>query len=282
MKKILLIIMSLSLVLCGCSDSISNLSDTTTTPSMQPSVIPATSNDIFTLTAEELVDQLQTSGMPLNKTLVHNDKNDAMLGKKDFYISKVDFEDREVTSINGDSLYGGSIETFRTEIDALNRKKYFDDDKSDPYKSLIYQYKNILIFTSYFFSEDKVKQYNDALTEILLNKNQSIIPTIIPTPDLPYDDYLNLQLSSTSWTSYFEQGYENIDYQLKKVDGAYYYYTVSANKPKIKIVDLYMINVNSMHLEFICRVKNEEMTVYYDGFTKEECQDIIDMERLDK
>lgn len=109
-------------------------------------------------------------------------------------------------------------------------------------------------------------------------------PTLVPiiTPELPYDDFTNMQMSSAAWMSYFKQGYENIDYELKMVDGNYYYYTVSAEKPKIKITDLYIYNIASGNLEFVCRIKNDNMEIYYDEFTEKECQEMIDMEQLDK
>lgn len=46
--------------------------------------------------------------------------------------------------------------------------------------------------------------------------------TIKPTPDLPYHDFTNMQLSVVAWRSYFEQGYNDIEYELKMVDGGYY------------------------------------------------------------
>lgn len=109
-----------------------------------------------------------------------------------------------------------------------------------------------------------------------------VTPTLAPTPELPYDDFTNMQMSSAAWMSYFEQGYEDIEYELKKVDRNYYYYTVAAAKPKIEIIDLYIYNIASGHLEFICRQKNDNINIYYPEFTELECKEIINMEQLDK
>lgn len=79
------------------------------------------------LTAEEIVTELQAAGLPIDNIIVYTEESDEnnLLGRPNQYISKVNFADTTVEQRSDlSSPVGGSIETFNNAEDLKSRKEY--------------------------------------------------------------------------------------------------------------------------------------------------------------
>lgn len=87
-------------------------------------------------TAEQLVSELKSAGLPIGNVIVYDEKTDVneLLGRPNQYISKVNFADNTVEQgEDKENPVGGTIETFNNSADLKARKEYVEEiTKSSP------------------------------------------------------------------------------------------------------------------------------------------------------
>jgi len=123
MKKVITIILSiamLTILFVGCS---------ATSAKATASASSAKASKPSTLTAGEIVNQLNAAGLPVDEIIVYTAETDTnrLLGRPNQYISKTNFADTTVAQ-SGDASnpVGGSIETFSNAADLKARKDYLE------------------------------------------------------------------------------------------------------------------------------------------------------------
>ena len=145
MKKALAII-TLLVFICGC---------TAKTP---------------TLSANEYVEKLKESDLPIGDVIVYTAENDVnkLLGRPNQYISKVNFADTTLEQYDVENPAGGSVEVFESGKDVEARKAYIDSiaEASPMFAEYSYISGTALLRLNKSLTPDQAKLYSDAFGEI--------------------------------------------------------------------------------------------------------------------
>ena len=98
------------------------------------------------MTAEQVVSELQRGSLPIDGIIVYDENTDenGLLGRPNQYISKVNFADTRLEQFDPASPNGGTIEVFTSASD-LNRRKAHNEMVMEKYP----------IFTEYLFVHGK-------------------------------------------------------------------------------------------------------------------------------
>ena len=136
-----------------------DLDSITPVPSSTPG--PAT----YGLSADEICSKMMKNGMPISGFIKYTMANDPerVMGTDNGYISRSDFQDKNVPSVRG------AVEVFKSGNDAMARQTEvnarIEDGDRDP--ELIYRYDNVILRLPSPFTEDQGLQYEDALRKVL-------------------------------------------------------------------------------------------------------------------
>lgn len=121
--------------------------------------------------AEELVTELKTSGLPIDNIIVYDEKTDVneLLGRPNQYVSKVNFADTTAEQPDDkENPVGGTIETFSNFADLKSRKEYVEEiTKSSPlFAQYIYVNGNYLLRIDHDVTPENAKKYEEAFSKI--------------------------------------------------------------------------------------------------------------------
>lgn len=148
-KILLLLLVSGLLVVSGCSST----------------------NDTE-LTAEEIVEQLKESGLPIENEIIYTEETDPndLLGRPNQYSSKVNFADDRIEQYDAETdPVGGTVEVFESNKDAKERHDYIESVSEGVAFLQEYMYLNgkVLLRVSYDLTPEQAEEYNTKLTVII-------------------------------------------------------------------------------------------------------------------
>lgn len=152
-KKVILIL-TVAIVLVGCSTSKSD---------QAPTQAPV-------YNAEQIVNKLKNAGLPIDNIIVYTEETDVngLLGKPNTYTSKVNFADTRVEQDSAENPSGGSVEVFESEEDMLARKDYIETvTKGIAFAQQFYFTKGcVLLRIDYSLSKAQANEYKQALDNL--------------------------------------------------------------------------------------------------------------------
>lgn len=120
------------------------------------------------LTAEELLAELQNSGFPITQIQTYTENSDpnGLMGVDGEYISLADFSDQRC--LNSLSC---TVETFANEADAAARYEFLQNSTAQNFFAQTpYNYKNVILRLDSSLSIDTITEYQNALVAILDGK----------------------------------------------------------------------------------------------------------------
>lgn len=131
-----------------------------------------TKNNLEKMSAEEIVDYLQSKITNIKNVIVYNEETDVnkLLGRPNGYTSKVNFaDDRVEQSLTSEDTIGGSVEVFETETDCNDRAEYIKSVfKAQKFlgTQYIYQYKNVLLRIDGDLTPTQASEYESVFKEL--------------------------------------------------------------------------------------------------------------------
>ena len=126
-----------------------------------------------TLTAAEVVDRLQTAGLPIGTVTAYDEASDpnGLLGRPGQYTGKSVFIDTRLEASAGSVTgveAGGDVESFDSEQALSDRANYLSAFADEPPLGGWYQYEagNVILRVSFDLTPDQAAQYDAALQDI--------------------------------------------------------------------------------------------------------------------
>jgi len=160
MKKYIPLVLTVVVLLAGltaCNSSKNNDTDLASTDE-SPKI------DITNMAAEEIVNAFKDAGFPIDNVLVYDEETDpnALLGRPNQYISKVNFADTRIEQWDDEeNPVGGSVEVFENTADAEARYEYINalSSSSSMFVQYLYLYKNVFLRIDKDLTPDQAAAY---------------------------------------------------------------------------------------------------------------------------
>lgn len=123
--------------------------------------------------SEQLLNELQEKNENLDGIIAYTESTDpnGNLGRPNQYISKADFSDSRVEQF-GDSLSGGTIETFSSKEDCQARYDYLEKFTSAELGAFglnqyMYKYDLVIFRVTYDLTPEQAEEYHSQMDEIM-------------------------------------------------------------------------------------------------------------------
>lgn len=139
MKKIMILMMVMSIILVGCSG-----------------------DDFDQLKTEEVIESLQKQTINMNKVVIYNENNDPneLLGRQGQYIGKASWTDSRTET----NKLNCTIEVFDNEESLNKRKEYLKEFTDNPmFNQYVYVHKNIIMRINGKLTPSEAKRYKGIL-----------------------------------------------------------------------------------------------------------------------
>lgn len=130
----------------------------------------STAEKVDTRSAEQIVNALKESGLPIGNMIVYTEETDTnnLLGRPKQYTSKVNFADTRIDQYSSDNPTGGSVEVFSNADDASARLKYIEKASSGipVLQQYMYLKTNVLLRIDYDLTPEQAAEYEKAFKEL--------------------------------------------------------------------------------------------------------------------
>ena len=122
------------------------------------------------MTAEQVVSELQMGGLPIDGVIVYDENTDenGLLGRPNQYISKVNFADTRLEQFDPASPNGGTIEVFTSASDLIRRKAHNEMvmEKYPIFTEYLFVHGKYIMRLSKDLSPEQAKEYEEMFMSI--------------------------------------------------------------------------------------------------------------------